>query len=408
VDALFVQILVGVSLHQLMRLLYISFWSIDNGLTHATIFPVLRYLIKEKLVLSITLTTPESKHNDVSFHGIEGVTWLPIYTAKKNVNESGFWQIITLLRGVGKHLRNHKLKYDMLWARGAVAGGVASLLSKVFSLPFGVESFEPHSDYMLESGAWKDGQKYRIQKKQEARAMKNASILITVSSQYTEYLKSNGLTNVHTIPCSLDFDEMPFDSSIREEIRSSLPQVDNQWIVGIYVGKFGDIYYDDEFFDYIGRLLHSDENYFQIILTPMLDHAKRAFEKRGISAERFLIKKVPHSEIGAYLSAADIGFCPVRQTKSKKYMSPVKTGEYLAVGLPIIVTKDISDDSQLIEENEIGLVVDFEDENARTAIPDLRKLSSISERTQIQELGALYRDSKHNFKVYNQVFKALT
>lgn len=390
-----------------MRLLYISFWSIDSGLTHATIFPVLRYLTKEKLVSSITLATPESKHNSVSFEGIEGVSWQPVYTSKKNVNESGFWQIITLLRGVGNHLRKHKTHYDMIWARGAVAGGVASLLSKVFSIPFGVESFEPHSDYMLESGAWTGGQKYRIQKKQEEREMKNASALITVSSRYSDLLKSKGLENVYTIPCSLDFSEMRFNANDRQRIRKELNVQDDSRIVGVYVGKFGDIYYDNPFTEYILRLLRDNENYTQIILTPMVKHAEQHLHGKGIASGRIIIKEVPHSEVSSYLSAADIAFCPVKQTPSKRYCSPVKTGEYLAAGLPIVITKDISDDSEFIQSNNIGTVVDFEDSESYNASLNLNEIVVAKEREKIQEIGRTYRDAKHNFRVYNEIFRSL-
>jgi hypothetical protein len=44
---------------------------------------------------------------------------------------------------------------DKIIARGSPAGALAYLTWKKIKVPFIVESFEPHADYMLESGVWR-------------------------------------------------------------------------------------------------------------------------------------------------------------------------------------------------------------------------------------------------------------
>ena len=62
--------------------------------------------------------------------------------------------------------KTHKI--DKIIARGAPAGALVFKISKVLNIPLVVESFEPHADYMEESGIWsKDTLKYLFQKKWE-------------------------------------------------------------------------------------------------------------------------------------------------------------------------------------------------------------------------------------------------
>ena len=44
---------------------------------------------------------------------------------------------------------------------------------------------------------------------------------------------------------------------------------------------------------------------------------------------------------------------PVKPVPTKRYCTPVKDGEYWALGLPVIITEGISDDSGIIRENGI-------------------------------------------------------
>ncbi len=65
-----------------------------------------------------------------------------------------------------------------------------------------------------------------------------------------------------------------------------------------------------------------------------------------------------HDEVVEWLSASDAGLALIRQVSSKRGSSPVKVGEYLATGLPVVITSGIGDYSALIEKERLGAVVD--------------------------------------------------
>ena len=72
-----------------------------------------------------------------------------------------------------------------------------------------------------------------------------------------------------------------------------------------------------------------------------------------------IIKRfVPHHEVPKYMNLADFGITPFIPVPSKRYGTPIKTGEYLAMGLPTVITKDISDDSDFISHHNIGAIID--------------------------------------------------
>jgi hypothetical protein len=174
--------------------------------------------------------------------------------------------------------------------------------------------------------------------------------------------------------------------------------------VGIYVGKFGDIYYDDDFFNLIRDLIEKNHRIKTLILTPMLDHAIRQRNRFNIPEENMIIKSVAHHEVPGYLSAADFGYCPVKESESRRYCSPIKVGEYLANGLPIVISRGIGDDSQLIEKNNWGLVLDFEN----ISHSSIETVLELSRGRFIFTKTSRYRDKSLLFAMYRFVFKELT
>ena len=70
-----------------------------------------------------------------------------------------------------------------------------------------------------------------------------------------------------------------------------------------------------------------------------------------------VLRAVRPDEMPAYLSAADVGLCFLRPFPSKLSCSPIKLGEYLACGLPVVSTSGCGDYDDLIQSESIGAVV---------------------------------------------------
>jgi hypothetical protein len=243
-----------------------------------------------------------------------------------------------------------------------MAGALGFLVWRKVKIPYVVESFEPHADYMLESAVWKVWDpRYWIQRFFEKEQMRTAAWLLPVAKNYSKKLIAQGVPSarVITMPCCLNIDEFSFSSKSRELVRSQLG-IDKNMVVGIYAGKFGGIYYDKEAYNF----LRSVQEYFgkTVYLIILTDKMKRdlmvEFENAGISLSNVHISFSERHEVPQYLSAADFAFTFYRKTPSKKFLSPIKVGEYWANGLPVLMESGIGDDAQILLDEDGGLLCD--------------------------------------------------
>ena len=400
-----------------MKLLYLCYWGIDEGLTQATVFPQLRILAEMEHIHKIILSTIERdrklveysgpQHNKISFH--------PLYS--KGLKPGVLNKIVDFVvfpQTLHKLVKAHGI--DFILSRGTPAGSLAWKVFHKTGIPFGVESFEPHADYMLESGVWKkNGLKYRTQKKWEEKQKQDAQVVITVSHNYREQLLEEGLPadKVHTIPCTVDTDSFAFDARERVAIRERL-HIPEDSVVGVYVGKFGDIYYDTEAFNLIRQAFDFfGPTFFMLILTPQSKTQIEDYIKQhGLNPERVVIDCVPHLEIPHYLSASDIAFSFVKPAPSRKYCSPIKDGEYWANGLPVLMGENIGDDSRLIAAHpHAGFVFNATFTNFQEGLRHIQYVlepSRIKEtRTQNVALAKQERGREIVSKVLNHVFTSI-
>jgi hypothetical protein len=243
-----------------------------------------------------------------------------------------------------------------------LAGALGYLVWRRRKLPYLVESFEPHAAYMRDSNTWKFyDPRFLIQLFFEKQQKKSARYLLPVSINYSNQLKIEGISEerIITMPCCIPIENYAFNNDEREAYRSKL-KIKSGSIVGIYVGKFGDIYYDDEAFDlYKFAYEFFGDKLFLIIISPNdRDEIIFKLKKRLIPENNFFVAGVPHNEVRNYLCAADFAFSTIKPSPNRKFCSPIKNAEYWANGLPIITEPNIGDDSDIIANEGGGVILD--------------------------------------------------
>ncbi len=226
---------------------------------------------------------------------------------------------------------------------GAVIGHYLSLLTKRKHI---VHTFEPHADYMLESGVWQASNwEYKFLKKMEIRVAKHAQYVITATEAYKDILSAKGITNVEVIPSCIDTSVYKYQPDERKILRNDLGLSDDT-IVIVYLGKIGGMYMEEELYQFMKFILNFESLNVQFYL--FTDKDKRNIEselnKINVPIEKILIRQLNKNDVPRFLSAADIAFCGIRPIVSRRYSSPIKNGEYWACGLPILMPSGISDD----------------------------------------------------------------
>lgn len=397
-----------------MRILFLSYWGLDDPLTVSTVFPNLQLLQQRPDVESVLLVTVE-----------RGAGPRPVFAP---AFAAGKLRHVSLCSAPGRNVLRTKIldflrfpgqltrlaaehRSDFLIARGALTGALAYLVWQRSRLPFYVESFEPHAAYMREVGvwAWYDP-RYLFQRYWEQKQKQLARGLLPVAAGYRQQLIAEGVApeRVFTVPCSVDLAAFAYNAAAGQEIRAQLgfgPEA----VVGIYVGKFGGLYYDKEAFGvFQTAVAYFGSRFRLIILTP---HAEAEVGARlraaGIPPEVTFVARAPHTQVPAYLSAADFAFAPSKAAAWLRFCSLVKIGEYWASGLPVLLTEGVGDDSDIIKAEGGGAV--FNLQHPASVSGAIQRIEAIlhqpDHRQQIHQLAVRYRSLDHARKAYQALLR---
>ena len=71
----------------------------------------------------------------------------------------------------------------------------------------------------------------------------------------------------------------------------------------------------------------------------------------------FIRGPVKHSELNPYLSSADIALLPLRDNTVNHARGPIKLGDYMAAGLPILTNK-VGDTGIIVSKEKIGIATE--------------------------------------------------
>ena len=339
-----------------MNIGFISYWGIDNPLCVATVLPHVDILIDDPRVSNVYLITFERSRFTMRA-GDSKFSHIPVYQPPLPLG----------LAFLGSYLRtclalwrlNKQVGLDLVICRSVFAGVLGHFLHLSASVPYTVESFEPHADYMVDNNVWSErGLKTRAIRAFERGVIETAYRLYPVADNYRRRLQSEGADadKLEVLPCTTDIDSFAFSPQCRTTIRKRL-RIPEEAIVGVYVGKFGGMYLEQDALEIFQSTMKFFDSPFLIVLSdPQNPISQRILNSRFFT-DRSVINLVRPEDVPKYLCAADFAFATYRPTPSSQYLSPVKLGEYWANGLPTVITDGIGDDSHLVAEHELGIVL---------------------------------------------------
>ena len=303
-----------------------------------------------------------------------------------------------------------KEKIKVIHAFCTPAGSIAYLLSKLTGAELIIDSYEPHAESMVENGTWKkDGMAYKILFSLEKKQTQRAKVLIGTSAGMKQYaLDRYGVEvkNLFVKPACVDLEKFSLsekDSKLLEKLG-----LKNK-IVCVYAGKLGGIYLKEEVFDFI-KLCYDhwkDDFRFLMLTNATKEEINAEVQKVDLPANIVNSKFIYHDEVPRYLSLGDFAINPVKPVPTKRYCTSIKDGEYWAMGLPVIISPRISDDSEIIEKENTGIVVDFSDSDALSgAIDKLEAFirDKVVLKEKIRQIAIRYRSFELAKKIYKEIY----
>jgi len=303
-----------------------------------------------------------------------------------------------------------KEKIKIIHAFCTPAGSIAYLLSKLTGAELIIDSYEPHADSMVENGTWKkDGMAYKILFSLEKKQTQRAKVLIATTAGMRQYALDRygvDVNNFFVKPACVDLEK--FCPSEKDKTLLKELGFENK-IVCVYAGKLGGIYLKEEVFNFI-KICHDhwkDDFRFLMLTNATQEEINAELQRVELPGDIVNRKFIYHDEVPRYLSLGDFAINPVKPVPTKRYCTSIKDGEYWAMGLPVVISPRISDDSEIIEKENTGIVVDFSDNEALVRSIDkleafIRDKGSLNEK--IRQIAIRYRSFELAKKIYKEIY----
>lgn len=337
-----------------------------------------------------------------------GLYWYPLdYAYGRVLLLNKFRNLVDAFLQVRKI--NRDFHPEFILSFGNVAAAFGGLLSTFFGFKSIIIQYEPHHLFLLELNRWSDKSlKYKVLSSLEEFARKRADFIMTGTSHMINDLESKGTkAKLFRTPNAVDENLMRFDPNARTDIRNKFRIEQND--VFIYIGKLGELYYEEELVEVCSAIYKHNKKAFFLVITGY-DHEvlREWFVKWEVPNESFLLMMpVVHFEVPKFLSAADMGMVAIPPTPAQKFRSPLKTADYLYCGLPYLICRGISEDDDYARRYQLGVVIDKysaeEIDIHYSEIANILNGDKTELRRRCREIGLDYRDRKKVLSTLMQI-----
>jgi glycosyltransferase involved in cell wall biosynthesis len=316
----------------------------------------------------------ECRGAGIEWHPQRYTKWPPVVSTLKD---------LTQMRRVALQLHARK-PFEVVHCRSYPPALVGQAVQKRGAkLLFDMRGF--WADERAEGGLWNLDKPlfaavYRFFKRKEAELLRTSDHIVSLTEigreRIVEWRGRDVLPPITVIPCCIDNAAFPtIDAARRGKARSALG-IAAEARVAVALGSLTGWYRLDRMMAFFAVQRSRDPSSRFLFVTrdpPALIHA--AAVKAGVPSEALIIRSARREEVPGLVAAADYGLLFGTEGTSALARSPVKLGEYMALGLPVVTDRVIGDVARIIEESGAGVLVDgFDPEAYAEALDRVRQL----------------------------------
>lgn len=228
-------------------------------------------------------------------------------------------------------------------------------LKKIFRFRF---VFDMRGDNLDELKARGASKKYlSVLSKIHSKAINSTDLVFTVSSSYKINSKAKILPKFNYY----DGEVFRYNEAQMLEKKKELKLEDK--FVFVYTGNTHYYQFLDETVRFFSQFLgkHND-SYFIIITEHDSSKIISLLQKYCVQEKNYLIKSLPQSGISELQQIADISFLLREDLPLNHHSFPTKFAEYLASGVPVLMTPYIYSIAPMVKENNLGEVIDIKND----------------------------------------------
>lgn len=219
--------------------------------------------------------------------------------------------------------------------------------------------FDPRSPFPEENitaNRWTERSfTYKLWKKIEKLYLNNSDITIAIANTYVEHFKKISPNSKFVIiPNNVDVQKFTLDKKFRVRFRSKMGIASNE-IIFAYSGSMGNHWNNPKIYaKFLIKLRELGVKHRFLFLTPNINELKKKFDQYDIKSSEYLAIAARLEDMPKYLSTADFG---INLMERPDIRMSIKTVEYLAMGLPIIINSKVLDAKEIVEHYGVGLIL---------------------------------------------------
>jgi glycosyltransferase involved in cell wall biosynthesis len=397
------------------HILYLSYDGMTDPLGQSQVLPYLINLSKRGCKIDLISFEKSDRWDELSKEidslcEENNINWLPQTYLKNPPIISTFLDIKKMKKEAQRILS--VTPNCIVHARSYIPGLVALGCKKNFGSKFLFDMRGFWADERVDGGIWNLKNPlykfiYSWFKKKEIVLLKKSDHIISLTHKAkSEIINKFKLeeSKISVIPCCADLDHFSSERLEKEKPVLTLPTKNK--VVG-YLGSIGTWYLLDEMLDYFLVYLKAEENSTFLFVTkedPKI--ITKAAVSKGIQLDKILIVKATYAEVPSYLKLMDFLLCFIKPAYSKMASSPVKQGEAMAMGVPIICNAGVGDSDKLVTEYDSGILVDaLSFEGYTKAIFKLKKWDKSEIRKGAEEYFSLTGGVDSYYNTYLELWK---
>lgn len=366
------------------RILYVSYDGLLEPIGQSQILPYLEGLSRRGLEFALlTFEKPEDMTSGLATVektrtrlGAAGILWVPLRYHKHPALLSTLYDVACGTVWALRLARGHRAQ--LLHVRSYVPA-VMALPSRWFlrcPLLFDIRGF--WVDERVEGGIWRRGIIYWLAKRVEWLLYRNADAVVSLTVagkgvvEGLPAVAGRGIP-IEVIPTCVDTER--FAAKVADKALMERAGFEGK-VVFAYIGSVGTWYALDRTLDFFRALGQEISNAaFLFVVRGTGNELRVQLKQCGLDAVSLVVPGVSHEQIPKWLSIATVGTAFIRPTPSKVASFPTKIGEYLASGLPVVVSAGVGDCDRLIEADQVGVIIrEHTPEAYRRAVKALREL----------------------------------
>lgn len=402
------------------KVLFITYFSANEPLLDSRTMPLLRR--SKELGVEYYLVTFEKKKcsgQNMLFYDAAylkkrfdeiGVKWHPLAYHKRPPVISTVYDVV---RGVFCCVFIAlKEKADFIYAQTAVGGAIAFCVSRLLNKKYVYDINGLLAEEYADGGLWdRKSLVFKVVRNFEKRIIYSADGIISLSEKFAKNIKEGKYITCKKQPWNLQVisshvDTLKFKPVVLKDVKLIEKHNLKGKFVLIYVGSVGTWYMFSEMLDFFNVMAGVIPNSVFLIVS----HTDKSVIRNEVLLKKMnsnvIITEALPDDMPKHLSIADAGIFFIKPVFSKEACSPIKFGEYLASGLPVVINSNVGDTEDIVKRANTGVIINkFEPVLYKKAAIELKRL--VDNDAELKNRCRRTAEDQLSFKVAFEKYKCL-